>query len=252
MTLLVLSTFPVALILFYVYNKDKYDREPKMLIAKILLFGILSCIPAAIVEMILDSVIFQSMSGTFSVFLSAMFGIAIIEESVKYFALKKTTWKSPHFNEQFDGIVYGVAASLGFAGFENILYVFGGGVNVGWLRAFTAVPMHAAFGIIMGYYYGKARFAEDEAHYKKYLRMSILVPTLFHGFYDFFIMAGNMLYFVLYVVLVIVLYVIGFRTIKKEAKWKDARWQAYFKRENEIQAEQDRMSQEMMFTKRDE
>lgn len=217
MTLIALGIAPVAIVLLYVYSKDKYDKEPKKLIFLAMLLGALSCIPAAIIELVLEPIIMRSES-TFALFIDAMFGIALVEEGVKLFVLYLLIWKSKYFNERFDGIVYAVSVSLGFAALENVFYVASGGLGVGILRAFTAVPMHGAFGILMGVYYGKAKFVANGK--SKYMPMALLVPTVFHGLYDFFALAGETLYLLLFLVLLIAIYIIAFKAINKEAKKK--------------------------------
>src|SRR5690606_34909890 len=98
---------------------------------------------------------------------------------VRYYA-------QPHkeFDEPFDGIVYAVMVSLGFAATENIAYVVQGGYEVALLRAFTAVPAHATFGIMMGYYMGKAKFSLRRQQLNL---LGLFLATLFHGAYDFFL-----------------------------------------------------------------
>ena len=92
--------------------------------------------------------------------------------------------KNNEFNEPFDGIVYAVMVSMGFAALENILYTFQYGFGVGVTRAFTAVPAHATFVIIMGYFMGKAKFSNNRI---KFNLLGLLFATLFHGSYDFFL-----------------------------------------------------------------
>ena len=92
--------------------------------------------------------------------------------------------RNNEFNEPFDGIVYAVMVSMGFAALENILYTFQYGYGVGVTRAFTAVPAHATFGIIMGYFMGKAKFSKNRI---KLNLLGLLLATLFHGSYDFFL-----------------------------------------------------------------
>jgi RsiW-degrading membrane proteinase PrsW (M82 family) len=72
-------------------------------------------------------------------------------------------YNNKNFNEPFDGIVYAVIVSMGFATIENIIYVFQYGFATGILRLFTAVPAHAAFGILMGYFLGKAKFTHGKS-----------------------------------------------------------------------------------------
>ena len=91
------------------------------------------------------------------------------------------------FNEPFDGIMYAVMVSMGFAGVENIMYVIQGGMDVALIRAFTAIPAHATFGIIMGYYMGKAKFSNNRM---KWNLIGLSLAILFHGAYDFFLFIG--------------------------------------------------------------
>jgi len=73
---------------------------------------------------------------------------------------------------------------MGFAATENIMYVLQGGYQVALLRAFTAVPAHATFAILMGYFMGKAKFSNS----KVLLNFTgLFLAILFHGTYDFFL-----------------------------------------------------------------
>jgi RsiW-degrading membrane proteinase PrsW (M82 family) len=49
---------------------------------------------------------------------------------------------------------------------------------------FTAVPAHATFAVLMGYFLGKAKFSLDKKLY--YSLLGLFVATLFHGAYDYF------------------------------------------------------------------
>jgi RsiW-degrading membrane proteinase PrsW (M82 family) len=110
--------------------------------------------------------------------------VALVEEFSKYVIVKLYAQKNKEFNESFDGIVYAVFVSMGFAALENVLYVFQYGVATGITRAFTAVPAHAVFGVLMGYFMGKAKFSEN----KFILNITgLLLATIFHGAYDFFL-----------------------------------------------------------------
>jgi RsiW-degrading membrane proteinase PrsW (M82 family) len=114
--------------------------------------------------------------------------VALSEEGFKYLLLKLRTWKSPHFNCRFDGVVYAVFMSLGFALWENIAYVLEYGFATAVARALTAVPGHACFGVFMGVWYGEAKHL-DLAGYpeesKKARRKALWIPILLHGAYDF-------------------------------------------------------------------
>lgn len=111
---------------------------------------------------------------------------ALCEEIFKLLAVYILVWKNPNFNERFDGIVYAVFVSLGFAMTENIMYVFSNGMSTGIARAFTAVPAHAMFGIMMGYYLGLAKFSKKGK--LSLLLLAFFIPFLIHGIYDFILM----------------------------------------------------------------
>lgn len=111
--------------------------------------------------------------------------IALSEEAAKYVFLRLFVYKSRHFDEPYDGIVYAIMISLGFAAIENVMYVMQGGLNVAILRMFTAVPAHACFAILMGFWVGKAKMEN-----KPWLNwVGLFSAVLFHGAYDFFLLS---------------------------------------------------------------
>ena len=74
-------------------------------------------------------------------------------------------YRKKEFDEPFDGIVYAVMVGMGFATVENISYVSQYGLMTGIMRLFMAVPAHASFAIIMGYFMGKARFSAKKENF---------------------------------------------------------------------------------------
>ncbi|WP_421921274.1 PrsW family glutamic-type intramembrane protease [Marinifilum sp.] len=157
------------------------------LLAKVILAGIIITIPIIIAEQAVSSllphIIFSKIANVFG---NAFLVAALCEEAFKLLAVYILVWKNPNFNEQFDGIVYAVFVSLGFALVENIMYVFSNGMGTGIARAFTAVSAHAMFGIMMGYYLGLAKFSKNRK--LPLLIMAFFVPFLIHGIYDFILM----------------------------------------------------------------
>lgn len=117
-------------------------------------------------------------------FVSCFIGIGLVEEYSKFIFVRYYTYKKKDFNEPFDGIVYCVMVSMGFATLENILYVYKGGESVAWMRMFTAVPMHAVFAIFMGYFMGIQKFYNK----KNFAIIGLLIAALIHGIYDFVLM----------------------------------------------------------------
>jgi RsiW-degrading membrane proteinase PrsW (M82 family) len=145
--------------------------------------------------------------------------VAGAEEGFKFLVLKKITWKNRNFDYRFDGVIYAVAVSLGFAALENIMYVAEGGLSVALPRALLAIPGHCIFGIFMGNYYGMAKQFSmyGEGREKKYLILAVLHPMLMHGFYDFCLSTGSDIFGIIFFIYVIVLDIFAFRSIKKMA-----------------------------------
>jgi len=186
MALLLYALAPVVVVIFYIYVKDKYEKEPKRLMLYcFLLGGIVSIIITTILYMFFD--LFLPLNDKYSVFqqfVRAFFVVALIEEFSKYVIVRFYAQPKNAFNERFDGIVYAVMVSMGFAAVENIFYVAEGGVPTAVLRAFTAVPAHATFGILMGYFMGLAKFSKNTV---KLNLLGLLLAIVFHGAYDFFL-----------------------------------------------------------------
>lgn len=212
MNLIILSLAPVLIIAGYIYFRDKYEKEPIKLLIFALLAGAIIVIPILFVEQFLDSFT-DFFPGLTSAAWNAFVVAAFSEELFKYIALYLLIWKSPEFNEKFDGIVYAVFISLGFAAVENVMYVLEGGIRTGMMRAITAVPAHAIFGVTMGFYFGLAKFYKKE---RKTLKMKALFfPILLHGIYDFILMTGIEWLTGVFFLFVIFLYVFALKRIKR-------------------------------------
>jgi len=186
LNLLLLAFAPIVVIIVYVYFKDKHDKEPKrLLLFSFLLGAIVSIIVTTIIYMGLDIVL--PLKDEFSVpqqFIKAFLVVGLTEEFSKYIIVRFFNQPKKEFNEPFDGIMYAVMVSMGFAATENVMYVLESGYITGILRAFTAVPAHATFGILMGYFMGKAKFSKNRIGLNL---LGLLLAVTFHGFYDFFL-----------------------------------------------------------------
>ncbi len=214
MAVLLASVAPVLIILFYIYFRDKYDKEPLGLLLKALLMGIVIIVPVIFIERMLMNLMPQ-LSKVAAAAYHAFVVAGSTEELFKFLALYLLVWKSPSFDEKFDGIVYAVFVSLGFAGVENVLYVMDGGMQTALTRALTAVPAHAIFGITMGYYLGIAHMYKELQG--PYLARALLVPILLHGIYDFILMVEVGWLLLLFIPYVIALYIMGIKKIKEHS-----------------------------------
>jgi protease PrsW len=212
MDLLIISLAPVAIIAGYIWLRDKYEREPVWMLVVSLLAGILIVFPVLAVESLLSAAgeIFEGIaSAAWRAFAVAGF----TEETFKYLALFLLIWKSREFNDKYDGIVYSTFISLGFAGIENFLYVMQEGYTTGMIRAFTAVPAHAIFGIVMGFYFALAKFYPKKRSSMKW--KALLIPLFLHGIYDFILMTGIEWLWIVFLVFLGFLYFMGIRYTKR-------------------------------------
>lgn len=216
---LIISILPVYLISLYIYKKDK-NKEPDSLLRKLFIYGMISCIPAAVVEIFLDNLFKIDMTDLTSLFIYIFVSIALVEELFKWLIVYHMTYNNKEFDELYDAIVYAAFVSLGFACFENIFYVLDAGISVGLMRAVTAIPSHASDAVIMGSYLGMTKLCsmnKQHSKYYKYLFLSILMPTLAHAIYDYCIFTQRVFFVLIFVIYVVSLYFFCIKKIKKIA-----------------------------------
>jgi RsiW-degrading membrane proteinase PrsW (M82 family)/ribosomal protein S18 acetylase RimI-like enzyme len=185
MQLLALAIAPGLAICLFIFHRDAYNREPKRNLLFSFFLGACSIITAIIIEGLFKNIPSKTISGTA---VSAFLVVALTEELGKFIVLRYYAYTRKSFDEPLDGIVYGVMISMGFATLENLLYVskyagLGQGYQIAFLRMFTAVPAHATFGVLMGYYVGRAKF--DAVNRNRLLLTGLFWAVLFHGAYDY-------------------------------------------------------------------
>ena len=208
----------LALLLFFVYS-DKF-KEPKKTVLSTFILGIFIIAPLEVFHY--GTVMILGEPIEYNAFFRAFFAAAFLEELFKFCVLFFFCTKFTEFNEPMDGIVYGITASLGFAFWENLQYVYMAerevteSLQVAWIRAFTAVPSHAFDGIIMGFFIGRHYFRDYKT--KINLVWALLIPITLHGFYDWVLMEEsinrNFMYLVMVVELGLVVYL--YRNLKND------------------------------------
>ena len=220
--LVFIAIAPVIFLLKFIREKDPHPESSKLL-KKIFTFGCLTVIPVLACEIgyghffELDTVLY----GDFGLLANVFLGVGLIEEFFKWLVIYIICYKNHDFDESYDAIVYAAYSSLGFACVENVLYVFlQGGLAVGIARAITAVPGHLCYGVIMGYFFGKAR-ANKAAGQNDMgnLFLALLVPTILHTIYDFLLeIEDDGSSILIWIVFTIICFVIGFILVKSGSK----------------------------------
>ena len=215
------SVIPPVYLAKKIYAMDRIEPEPRRLIRKLVLCGALACLPAVILEY-LGEYVFGITFRNMNVYLivEVFAGVALVEEICKYFFLKRLTWTSPEFNYRFDGIVYAVFVSLGFAALENIMYLQSYGLSIAFQRAILSIPGHMTFDIYMGHHYSKAKKAllyGRSGESRKELMLALLIAVLLHGFYDYCLMSSHEILYYVFFAFVVLLDIVSIKTVKKEA-----------------------------------
>ena len=171
--LLFLAVAPSLFIFLYIYRKDCWEPEPPHLLAWVFFLGAFACIPAGIIELLFpDGVV------------SSALVAPVVEEGLKFLVVYLAVYRNPEFDEPMDGIVYAMAAGLGFATLENILYVMEGGIAVGIIRAVASVPGHVVFSCLWGFSLGMAKFRPGRAR-AGIIISGLLGAMLLHGIFNF-------------------------------------------------------------------
>ena len=189
--LFIIAITPAIAIIVGIYLSDRYDREPLKTLLLTYILGALAVIPTIFVEQFLSY--FNVFPGVFGAFYTAFIVAGFTEEYFKRLVVLKTAYKTKYFNEKLDGIVYSVFSSMGFATVENVIYVvyrYSYNPYIGLYRGVLSVPAHGVFAVTMGYYLSLAKFSQEEGRKKRNYRKSLYMPIIFHGIFDFILMAN--------------------------------------------------------------
>lgn len=213
------AVIPAIVLLVKIYKADKLDKEPLGILIALVFWGAVSTTLAVFTEEVGTGILDALWPEDSLLYRVLMYFVVVglSEEGFKYLLLKRHTWRSADFNCQFDGVVYATAVSLGFALWENIGYVAMYGMGTALVRAVTAVPGHACFGVFMGAFYGMAKRYSNygcEAQSKRCRHLAVLLPTVLHGFYDFIATSESRFSEWVFLLFVIVLFLITSRMVK--------------------------------------
>lgn len=186
--LLIVSFLPGILWVWFFYRKDKDRPEPISLVMKAFVYGAISVFPAALIETPFRPFIAGRVPNIGRLFVVTVLVIGLVEEMAKFIAVRLAVYDHAEFNEVVDGIIYAVAAGLGFAAVENLFYSARFGITVGLFRAFITDLAHASFSGIVGYHLGLAKFHKGNT--TPIVGKGLAIAVGLHGLYDFLIIAG--------------------------------------------------------------
>ena len=183
-----LAVLPSLFLVRYYYKQDQARPEPKGVIVKLFLLGIIYSLPVYILEWAASTLnVFSRFSSVLHYFFEAFVVAGLCEEYIKQRIVLKHIYHKKIFDESLDGIVYAVVAGLGFACMENIIYVMNTDWQTAIARGLSAVPMHAMASGVMGYYVGQAKFSSSPQTEKALINRGLWQAILIHGSYDFFV-----------------------------------------------------------------
>ncbi|MFD2045884.1 glutamic-type intramembrane protease PrsW [Ornithinibacillus salinisoli] len=205
LTILSAGIAPGLALLSFFYLKD-HITEPITLIIRTFIFGCLLVFPIMFIQYAFST------DGIENYFIQSFFIVSLSEEFFKWFIFLYVIYHHTEFDAHYDGIVYAVSISLGFATVENILYLLNNGIEYAFSRALFPVSSHALFGVIMGYHFGKAKTTNRFVKWNIFL--ALLLPLFLHGTYNYILKGIPNNWIFLIVPFMIVLWFIGLRRVR--------------------------------------
>jgi len=183
LAIVLVAIAPCVFWLWIIYKGDKYKPEPKALVIRTFILGMVIAIPVAFIETLLYP---GSMQGNLSASTAAYaaFVVAgITEEAGKFLVVRVGVYNSPHFEEPTDGLVYSAAVALGFASLENIVYLISFGWQIILVRGLFSNLAHVLFSSLWGYPLAVTKLGMMK--HKSYTWLGLAAAMIAHGAFDF-------------------------------------------------------------------
>lgn len=176
--LLSVAIAPALALLSYFYLRKEISEEPSKLLLHSFIYGAILTFPILFIQHVIqEEEVFKS------IFVHQVLVTSALEEFFKSLILIIAIYKHVDFDDPYDGILYGASVSLGFATVENIIYLLNFGMEQAFLRALLPVSSHALFGVVMGYYIGRAKFTNSKK-VKYEITLAFLAPFVLHTIYN--------------------------------------------------------------------
>ena len=217
---IILAILPILLVGILYYLRDTL-KEPKKVLGSMFCFGLISALLVIAISFI-SLLIFPSYldvenASYLKIFIYSFIFTSLVEEGCKWIMVYKIAFKSQEFDQLYDIVLYSVFVGLGFATIENLIYIVPSvyGVWIAMFRAITAIPAHTCFGTFIGYYLAMYK----KFNQKRYLIMSLLVPVLLHGLYDFLLYSENIYMAAIFLILITGMLIVTIIKVNKIVKF---------------------------------
>lgn len=173
--LAILALSPALFWMYLYYRRDCIEPEPKVLIFKTFIYGMLAASPLLVLKFInlafpqasLFAVTHNLITNSTLAAIAFYTIVAYVEEYLKHVGMVALVEKHrSEFDQIVDGIEYAVASALGFVFIENIVYFYGAYTDLGLssqfllifaLRALLSTLAHTVFSGYFGYLYARAK-----------------------------------------------------------------------------------------------
>lgn len=184
--LLAAALLPAAVLMFFILRRDREHPEPVWQLVKAFLYGVVSVFVSTLFStpFVSSGILPNGYYDAFTATIYSFGAAALPEETAKLIMLWLFLRRNKEFDEHLDGVVYAVCVGLGFAAFENVMYLFDAGdawFGTAIARGLLSVPGHFFFAVLMGYYYSLVHFGHDSWHNRVFV---LAAPVLAHGIYD--------------------------------------------------------------------
>lgn len=183
--LLIMALVPGLVLALYINLMDPKEKKPLGILFQSVFWGVLSFVISILLGILLHNITEIEPKNVADQMIRALIFVGFVEEGSKFIFIRGILFRSKHFYKPFDGIVFSVMVGMGFATAENIIYVLNGDGGTAIVRMFTAVPAHAVFGVIMGYFIGEAKVFKSSSGIFSF--MGLFFASFAHGYYDYFL-----------------------------------------------------------------
>jgi len=228
---------PTFIWLYFWLQEDRKNPEPKYMIAKTFLFGMLTVPITAFFQFFWNELVTDHQNINILFYTNYILSIvtltvwSFIEEILKYFAAKKSGLDSKSNDERIDPIIYMITAALGFAALENTFYLFytiresasfSEVFVLGNLRFIGATVLHIASSAVVGIFLSLSYYKSHSLKIR-YLTTGIILATILHTIFNVFIIRAKIFNLIAFVTVwvVILCILLMFERIKTNKKYDE-------------------------------